>query len=296
MRLGTGVGSAIVGPKGKIVGQAAFRSVPGTAVAAPALLFNTISAIMMAVQFNRIEKTLGGISEGVNRLLEESAAKTLAELRSAFERISDIQVEYDCGPGFTTETRVRLALLERDVAILRHKHHELATSPVGTTDQSQIRTTDQRLFVASSIAGVQVERLRLLLALQDNPNVVQKRLSALEKKAATYRDDARKLAQDDPVKHLRNDLRRSIAEVSWFDKNILRRGKAKEKELGKVATPVDPLALFDEGSPKSAGPAMRYSILTWRDHDGAGDIKAWYTKDYNIEPAERPREANRPGA
>lgn len=287
MRLGRGLGSAIMGPAG-IVGQAPFVPAGGAImpVVAPVLLLTTFSSMTMAIRFDRIEKTLAELAEALNHLLANRIAEDAARFLSAWERLSDIREEYSKGPGFTEEMKVRLALLERDVNVLRHKHHVLATRTVASVVAAKLSKTDQRLFVASSIADVQVDQLRLLLALQDNPADASRRLSALQKKVDVYENDFRSLAEKN--EEFKTGLRRSVEQMSWWARHVLREDKALKEVLREVDGNVGQGALNEPAGVEqpAVDPAEGYSILFWRDKDGAGELTAWCTADYHLEEHE----------
>lgn len=301
MRIGKSVGSAIMGPKG-IVGAAPFlpAAAPLMPVVAPVLLLTTFSSMVMAVRFDRIEKTLTGLAAVLDYLLADKLAEDAARFLSAWERLSDIHEEYSKGPGFTDEMKVRLGLIERDVKVLRHKHHFLATKRVTDARAAKLSENDKRLFVASSVADVQVDQLRLLLSLQDNPADAARRLSALQKKVHSYESDFRSLVEKNPVEQFKGRLERSVDEMGWWNK-LLGKDKAIEAELGEIGAATNPLAL-DEPVPEAerpeSDPASHYSILMWRDTKGTDELRAWYTNDYTLtahtEP-ERSPEANGPG-
>jgi len=288
MRVREGIGSAIVGQGGKIVRHAPF--VPAASaimpVVAPVLLFTTFSSMTMAIRFDRIEKTLAGLAEALSHLLANRIAEDAARFLSAWERLSDIHKEYCKGPGFTEEMKMRLALIERDVNILRHKHHVLATRNVASVAAAKLSKNDQRLFVASSIADVQVDQLRLLLALQDNPADASRRLSALQQKVHVYENDFRSLAERN--EEFKTGLRRSVKQMNWWARHVLRKDKAFTEVLHEVEGNVGQGVLNEPagtGQP-AVDPAEGYSILFWRDNDGAGELTAWCTADYHLEEHE----------
>lgn len=290
MPLGHGVGSAVMAATGGgIVGQAPFIAASGALipVVAPILLFTTFSSMMMSVRFDRIERALVGISETLHELLKLEMSEDLARFLSATERLSDIQEEYRNGPGFTVEMKMRLALVERDVNILRHKHHILATHRVDGVLAAKLSETQKRLFVASSIADAQVDQLRLLLALQDNPADATRSRSALEKKVARYEDDFRTLADNSPTRKFREGLKNSLDDMGWWKKNVFKKGDAKaiKAAIEEIETDVDLSPWAEEADSDTgtrADPAGVYSMIFWRDDRGKGELNAWYTADYEL--------------
>ena len=296
MPLGHGVGSAVMAATGGgIVGQAPFIAASSALipVVAPILLFTTFSSMMMSVRLDRIERALVGISETLNELLKLEMSEDLARFLSATERLNDIHQEYRNGPGFTDEMKMRLALVERDVNILRHKHHILATEEVDGVLAAKLSETQKRLFVASSIADAQADQLRLLLALQDNPADATRSRSALEKKAARYEDDFGTLAAHSPTKKFVEVLQNSLDDMGWWKRHVFKKGDAKatkaaieETDTGVDLSPWGEEADNDTGA--RADPAGVYSMIFWRDHGGKGELKAWYTADYELKIREEP--------
>ena len=291
MPLGSGVGSAVMAATGGgIVSQAPFVAA-GSAlmpVVMPVLLFTAFSSMMMSVRFDRIEQTLVGMAELMQQLLKREMLEDMARFLSTIERLQDIHEEYRNGPGFTDEMKIRLALVERDANVLRHKHYALATGTVQTVDAAKLSEVDKKLFVASSIADLQVDQLRLLLALQDNPADATRSSSALEDKVKRYRADYRSLAENSPTKAFKDALKKTINEMKWLDRHLLKKKEAKNaqatiKELDE-RTGSD-LSEEDTGAIRElvADPAEHYSLLFWRDNNGTGRLRAWYTEDYKLE-------------
>ena len=292
MTLGGGVGSAVVSSAGVITGQAPFIAASGALfpVVAPILLFSTFSSMMMSVRFDRIERTLFGMNEALQYLLKDKIFEDLARFLSASERLSDIHEEYRSGPGFTDEMKMRLALVERDVNVLRHKHHTLATSRVDSAVTATLSEIDKRLFVASSITDAKVDQLRLLLALQDNPADAVRSWSALEKKVKRYEDDFRSLAENSPTEEYRSGLEKSIDRMNWWNRNVSRRDRRKKEseisELDQLTTDVRSWEGAIEGETGDAtDPASDYSLVFWRESNGKGKLRAHYTDDYKLKVA-----------
>ena len=66
MTIGSGVGSAVMGPTG-IVATAPFVAASSALipVVAPMMLFTTVSSVMMSARLDRVQKTLGRLEEAV---------------------------------------------------------------------------------------------------------------------------------------------------------------------------------------------------------------------------------------
>ncbi len=69
MTIGTGVGSAVMGPSG-IVAHAPFVAASGALlpVVAPVMLFMTLSSVIVGARLDRVQRALGALSESLERL------------------------------------------------------------------------------------------------------------------------------------------------------------------------------------------------------------------------------------
>ena len=163
MQIGGGVGSAMIGPGGTIVGQAPFIAA-GSAilpVVVPVVFFMTVATMMMAARFDQIHTALNQLAKAVEELLAREIAGDYGILRSALERLRDIGAEFDGCRRFTDEMKIRLALVERDVNILHHKYDILSTRRVDSTLRATLAVSDINLFTLSSLADIYVDHLRL---------------------------------------------------------------------------------------------------------------------------------------
>ena len=123
MKIGAGVGSAVMGPGG-IVAQAPFIAASSSIipVVAPVMFFMVVSSMMMSVRFDQIQTSLDQLGEAVEQLLKRETAGDCGILLSAMKRLQDISAEFNESRLFTGEMKIRLALVENDVNILHHKY------------------------------------------------------------------------------------------------------------------------------------------------------------------------------
>ncbi len=186
-----GVYSAVTMGGGQIVRQARFFPVKGALlpVVTPILLFSAFSAMLTATRFAEIERELRHISGLLRQQLRRSIQDDLARYLSSIERLEDLSEEHRSAATFTEEMKMRLVLIERDVNVLRYKHEGLARAGVDSVLDARISTVDRNLYVASSIADAQVDHMRLLLALQDNPPDAERTLKRLTEKVRKYEFD-----------------------------------------------------------------------------------------------------------
>ena len=163
MTIGGGVGSAVMGAGGKILAQAPFIAA-GSAiipVVAPLMFFLTVSSMMMSVRFDQIRTSLDQLAKAVEQLLVREVAGDMGTLLSVMERLRDISDEFSESRRFTQEMKIRMALVERDANILHHKYNILSTRSVRSVVGANLAPVDIHIFTVSSLADIQVDRLRL---------------------------------------------------------------------------------------------------------------------------------------
>ena len=94
MTIGTGVGTAVMGPAG-IVAQAPFIAASSALipVVAPLMFFTTVSSVMMCARLDRAQQALGRLSDAVERVRRLLDAEDYARFETAAERIDEIRSE-----------------------------------------------------------------------------------------------------------------------------------------------------------------------------------------------------------
>lgn len=200
MAIGTGVGSAVMGPGG-IVAQAPFVAASGALVpvVAPVMLFTTVSSLMICRRLDRAQKTLGQLSEVVERVRRLLDAEDYARFETAAERIDEIRSEFESCRRFASDVPDKLARIDHDVSLLRSKYGLLMTQEVRSEGEAEAFVGDLNRFVLASLYDVRIDVLQLYLALQSDPDAVEFRLSRLRDKIEQYGEDFRQVLADDPV-------------------------------------------------------------------------------------------------
>ena len=190
MPIGAGIGSAVMGPTG-IISQAPFIAA-GSAimpVVAPVMLFMTVFGIMMLARFERVQDSLNTLAETISEILKRDVAEDYGLVLSANERLRDIREEFEESRRFTDEMKIRLALVERDLSSVHHKYGIIAGGRISGKIATQMAPTDQHIFAMSAVANINVDRLRLMLGLQDNPDDIRRSSEALVHKVNEYVTD-----------------------------------------------------------------------------------------------------------
>ncbi len=294
MQIGSGVGSAVMGAGGTIVGQAPFIAA-GSAivpVVAPVVFFMTVATMMMAARFDQIHTALNQLAKAVEELLVREIAGDYGILRSALERLRDIGAEFDGCRRFTDEMKMRLALVESDVNMLHHKYDILSTRRVDSTLRAELAVSDLNLFTLSSLADIYVDHLRLRLALQDNPVDVDRSFAALNAKIDRYETAFRALLEEDSVRGYQKELQDSVEGMSWWKKNVFAGKESSEAEadINKIhELRADRLielrlnlARWSEELAQGRDPGPEQAAVYYREKDGRGALKAYYTSDLKV--------------
>ena len=289
MQIGAGVGSAVMGPAG-VIAQAPFIAAGGAIipVVAPILLFTAISAMVISARLEQLQRALQELTSLVGQLLAQELAEDCAILASAMERLQDISGEFDGCGRFTEENRIRLALAERELNVLHHKYTILSELEVHDRLAAELAVPRTKLLAMSSAADIQADRLRLRLALQDNPDEVNRRLPMLEVKIDRYEEALRFLSENNPVKQRQKDLQNDVDNMRFLMKKVFAKKKLKKKitEIEETAEKVkqiqEVLSSLDD-PPSGNSTDQQHLLVYYREQNGKGDLKAYYTHDLKLE-------------
>ena len=306
MAIGAGKGSAVVGAGGKIVTHAAFipASTAIVPVVVPLVFFMVVSAMMVSARFKRVEAALGELAKAVGELLRRDIAEDYGQVLSAIERLQDISSEFEGSRRFTDEMKIRLALVERDMSDVHHKYRTLVgglTPEKGAPlrDEStklQMEPVNQHLFMLTAIGNIYTDRLRLSLALQDNPDDLARSVGALNAKITETREQFARLLEDNPVDQYERELKTALDKLNWWQRNLSQRGarkaleKAERRALGIRANELNPvlrtMQSWSENLAASDAGAQQ-TVVYYRDEGGKGRLKAYYTSDLQLVPNEQ---------
>ena len=296
MTIGTGVGSAVMGPTG-IVATAPFVAATGALipVLAPVMLFTTVSSMMMCARLDHVQRTLGRlfeVVEGVRRLLD---AEDYALFETAAERIDEIRSEFERCQRFASDVPGKLSLVEHDVSVLRSKYGLLMTGEVHSEADARSAVSGLNRFFLASLYDIQVDLLQLHVALQNDPDVVEFRQSRLREKAERYGKDFRQLLDDDPIGDFHRTLKRD-ADESWWPSlprgwrhpfvgelaTRVRNVRAIRKDFNSVQARIKRwIEAFEAATDES----REQSIVFYREPDGERPLRAYHTRDVRLERA-----------
>ena len=297
MAMKGGVGSAVVAGGGQIVGQAPFiaASTAILPVVLPVMFFMTVSSMMMSVRFDRLQSSLDRLAGMIREALKREVAEDYGEVLSAIGRLQDISFEFDESKRFTDEMKIRLALVERDLGAVHQKYSiligESLSGAVGAT-AVELAPIDQHLYALSGVASIYVDRQRLRLALQDNPDDLARSVGALNAKVQSTREGFRKLLEDNPLVEYQKELNRALDDMGWWERNVFERGRGRSLEeadertteirADQLTTVLLALQRWTDSMEDSDDQGMQQSVVYYRRDGGEGELKAYYTSDVGL--------------
>ena len=288
MQIGAGFGTAVMGPAGQIAGHAEFIAASGAIipVVAPVLLFTAVAAMAICARLDRLQVSLERIESLVRQLLAQELAEDSALLVSAMQRLEDISAEFEGCGRFTEEMKIRLALAERDLNVLHHKYEILSGLEVDDQTGAELGVLRTKLFAMSSIADIRVDRLRFKLALQDNPEYFDRRFSMMISKIAVYEASFGYLAETTPLKQRQDELQKAVDDMGFLMKNVFARQKFK-KTIAEIEATAEKVKQIQEilsspVDPKSDDSSEQQHFVYYREQNGKGDLKAYYTADLKL--------------
>ena len=296
MTIGTGVGSAVMGSTG-IVAHAPFVAASGALmpVVAPVMLFTTVSSVIIGARLDRMQKTLGRLFEVVEDVRRLMDADDYARFESAAEQIEEIRTEFEHGQRFAADVKIKLALVKRDVKHLRQKYGYLLRGDINSEDNARSAVSDLTRFYLASLLDIQVDLLRLYLALQDDPDFVDYRQSRLREKIERYCTDFRDILDDDRIGAYHRKLKEELAGSKWsrlprdwrrpFGSELAgrtRNVRAIRKDFSSIQARIK---RWTDEYESATDESREKSIVIYREPDGERALRAYHTRDLRLQQA-----------
>ena len=290
MTIGSGVGSAVIGPTG-IVAQAPFIAASSalTPVVAPVMLFTTVSSVMMCARLDGVQRNIGRLSEVVERVRRLLDAEDYARFEAAAERIDEIRSEFEECRRFAGDVPDKLARIDHDVGVLRAKYGRLMPRDIHSEDDARLAVSDLDRFFLASLYDVQIDVLQLYLALQNDPDVVKFRRLQLRDKIERYGEDFRQLLEDDRVGAYHRQLKEDLADSGWWLPRRLGFGESEAKLRTIQAIRKDLNAgqarihRWVEASEAVTDESRRQAVVILRQPNGKRPLRAYHTGEIRVE-------------
>ena len=294
MTIGNGVGSAVIGPAG-IISQAPFIAASSALmpVVAPVMLFTTVSSVMMCARLDRAQQTLHRLSDVVERVRALLDADDYARFETAAERIDEIRSEFEHARRFASDVPDRLAKIDFDVGLLRSKYGILMTGDVDSEEGARAAVVDLNRFFLASLYDIQIDVLQLHLALQNDPDVVEFRLSRLREKLERYGGDFRQVLDGDRVGNYHRELKGGLAKSR--PERLLRGSRlpfggkpaAKVRSVRAIRRDYDAgrwrVEQWVEALDAAADESRREAVVFYREAGGERALRVYRTGDVWVE-------------
>ena len=298
MTIGTGVGSAVMGPTG-IVAAAPFVAAHGALipVLAPVMLFTTVSSVMMCARLDRVQRTLGRLDDAVESVRRFMDAEDYGRFEAAAEGIEGIRYQFEQRNRFDSPDDVKftLAMVENNVKTLRAKYGCLVAGHIDSEDDAKSAVSHLNRFFLASLQDIQVDVLRLYLTLQNDPGFVEPCQSQLRKKIERYGKDFRQVLDDDLVGAFHRTLKGDLAGSKWshlphglrrlFGGELaarVRNVRVIRKDFNSVQTRIMRwIDAFESATDES----REQSIVFYREPDGERTLRAYHTRDVRLQQA-----------
>ena len=300
MTIGSGVGSAVMGTTG-IVAQAAFIPVAGAtiAVAAPVVVFQALSAIMILHKLDKVNKQLLRVESKLDRLLQIKHAEQKGAVLAILNKVESLEKELFINKWFTLEMTIRLSLAEDTVCKLIEEinilHDSVLLDTMAKEEDIFYKQDMAFLMLILTELDFRLNILRIKLALQDNPFLVKDRVDQLNDKIERYKKISKEI-QNHPNKitKVAQEVSKSINEMNRWQKNMPalllgKRGERKEKEE-KVKSlkyyirddKTKLMSQYTESIDSVTGSNLADQTMTflyWKDEEGE---HSYYTDDLRI--------------
>ena len=172
MKLGSGGVSTAVMGSGGIVKHAGFLPVSGSfATVAPLMAMQALTTVAMLQQLSVMDKKLDAIKVSIDKMMARQEATKVAELFAAVRVVDEIYAQYGQAGHFSTDMLIRLALAERDAAVLSRRYEMLGSA--GDADTNGFDSYDTYCTMLASFLNLRVKHLRTCVDIQENPQFVR---------------------------------------------------------------------------------------------------------------------------
>ena len=295
MTIGSGVGSAVMGPTG-IVTQAPFVAASSALipVVAPMMLFATVSSVMICARLDRVQRALGRLSEAVELVRRLLDAEDYARFEIAAEQIDEIRSEFEQCRQFASDVPDRLARVEHHVSLLRSKYGVLMAGDVHSEDDARSVVSSTDRFFLASLYELQTDMLQLHQALQNDPDVVEARQSRLQKKIERHDKNFRQVLDDDRIGAYHRALKKDLAKKRWprrwrrpFKGELAARVRNVRAIRKNFHCSQARIGQWVEAFETAKDPSRQQSVVIYREADSERALRAYHTHGVRLEPAGR---------
>ncbi len=295
MTIGTGVGSAVMGPTG-IIAHAPFVAASSALlpVMAPVMLFVTVSSMITGARLDRMQRTLGALSEVLERVRHLMEARAYATFQSATKHLDEIQSQFEHSQQFSDGMKAELVQARRDLKRLHFQYGHLASREIRSENDARMAMSDINLFFLSSLTDVRADVLRLHLTLQDDPGFAGRRQEELSRKVQECNDTFKALIDNDPIEGFHKELQQELSNVKfyhlpstlsmWFGGGLSSRIRDVET-IREAFKPIrERIERWTDAFESATGAAFERSLVVYRDRGGDRALHVRHNGDLRLQP------------
>ena len=294
MTIGAGVGSAVMGPAG-IVAHAPFVAA-GSAllpVVAPVMLFMTVSSMITAAHLDRIQKTVGALSEVLDRVRHLVETEAFAKFQSATKLLDDVRSQFEHSQRFTEGMKSELVQARSQLSLLHHMYGHLANREIRSENDARTAVSDINLFFLSSLMDIRADVLRLYLTLQDDPGYAERRQAELRTRVEQCNKTFSALLDKDPIESYHRALQQDLSRIKpyhprrqvekWFGGGLPARIRNVEA-IREAFKPIrERIERWTGAFELADGAGREQSIVVYRERDGERTLHAHHTRDLRLQ-------------
>ena len=191
---------------------------------------------------------------------------------------------------FASDVSARLAKIDHDVSVLRAKYGHLMNGQVKSNDGARAAVSDLNRFFVASLQDVQIDVLQLLLAVQEDPDVVEFRLSRLREKLQGCAERFRQVRDDDRIGAYHRELKEQLGKSKlgipplrrWLGEKSarMRRVRKIRRDFEAAQTRA---AQWIDATDAVTDESRRPSLIFYREPDGERALRARHTHDIRLE-------------
>ena len=294
MTIGTGVGSAVMGPTG-IVAAAPFVAASSALlpVVAPVMLFMTVSSMITGARLDRMQKTLGALSEVLERVHHLMEAEAYATFQSATKYLDEIRSQFEHSQRFTDGMKLELVQARGDLKRLHYQYGHLSNREIRSENDARTAMSDINLFFLSSLMDIRADVLRLYLTLQDDPGFAGRQEEELRRKVQQCNNTFRALIDQDPIEGFHSALQQDLSRIKpyhirgqieiWFGGGLPARIRNVEA-IREAFKPIrERIERWTSAFDSAAGTAFEQTIIVYQDRDGERALHVHHTRDLRLQ-------------
>jgi len=237
MKLGSGVGSTVMGAQG-FAAQAPFIAVPGALpVVAPIMAMQALTTVIMLQKFQEVDRKLDAIKTTLDEAIARSEATHVGELLTASNVVDELYGQYELAGAFSNDMLIRLALAEHRVRSLAERFQLLVGSHAAAQieDLSDVQQANYDAYSAAlaSFLDLRIAYLRVCVDMQENPKSVESSAGRLKSKIGNVTEFWQQLLnRSDGVRAAIRERESRLNDMNWAERALpAGRRSATEKEL-----------------------------------------------------------------